>query len=185
MKKIIILSVLLFVSAFDSNLYTKNGDINVSFMGAFNVPMGAFGEYWESGFGFILSGEYEIVENIRAGLNIAWMEWNSPENEESAAGYSDTYYAYPISAILRYYLNEGSGTIPYLGIDYGLFFLDRTEKNPFYKTTTESTKMGFSGVLGMTMPFGNKMTINSNVKYTTIFDRFDFFSINLGLGVEL
>jgi len=150
---IAILGIIMF--AFTGNAI---GQIHVGATIGAQVPIGDFGNYLHTGFGFNATGKYMVKDNIAIGLNVGYNKFGAEISGINAAMIPFT--------LLGEYQFEYEKFKPYLGADLGLYNYRVKVISPFFGETTNSkTYFGFAPTAGVLYAINDKLSLCGNLKF--------------------
>ena len=176
MKKVLILVFVLFgLGALNSQ-----AQINVGATVGAQLPMGNFGDAYNTGFGFNLSGKYMLNDNMAVGLNLGYNAFGS-----EIEGFKSSMM--PITALFEYQFGDGPFK-PYVGADLGLYIfgykIEMTIMGQTIKESGSDMYFGFAPVAGVLYGLSDNLSLNGNLKYNFVMSEGDastFLGINVGV----
>ena len=144
------------------------------------LPMGDFGDAYNTGFGFNAVGKYNLNDNMAVGLNVGYNSFGSDIDGVSSS-------MMPITALYEYHFGSNEFK-PYLGADIGLYnFSWKTKIDMGILGTVEAddSKMyfGFAPTAGVLYDLSDSFGLCGNVKYhvvSTEGNSSSFLGINVG-----
>jgi len=197
MKKVILLLVVAL------SVVTASAQIKVGLNGGVGIPMGTFGDVFNTGFGGGISGEYLITPNISIGLNAGIYSFGMKDELLDLFGMEDMdgidlgdlldmsakFQITPITLTGKYYFITEGGIKPYAGLDLGLYS-SKTKVTVKVLGISQSadagssTDFGLAPVVGLQFGLTDALAIDVNAKYHHIFtegEATSFIGFNLGL----
>lgn len=156
--------------------FSATAQISVGASVGAQLPMGDFGDVFNTGFGINGVAKYDVNENIKVGLNIGYNSFGSDIDDVSAS-------LIPITGLFEYYLPM-EGLKPYVGADLGFYNI----KLEVLGGSDSETHIGFAPTAGVLYDFTEQLSFVANLKYNFIDtdnDNITYLGVNLGLVYKL
>jgi outer membrane protein W len=166
MKKTI--TLLAVVMAFFT--FSASAQISVGATIGAQMPLGDFGDGFNTGYGINAVGKYDLNEQMKVGLNIGYNSFGTDIDDISAS-------ITPITGLFEYYLPM-EGFKPYVGADLGLYSI----KVEAFGESSSDTYLGFAPTAGALYDFSEQLSFSANLKYNYISSD-DGSSAYLGINV--
>ena len=178
MKKIKVLVLVLFGFI----ALNSQAQFNVGVTVGPQLPMGDFGDTWNTGFGANVFAKYMLNDNMGLGLNVGYYSFGSDFEGFTAS-------MMPITAFYHYYFGD-SDFKPYIGADIGLYnygYEMELDLGAFGTIKADDSKMyfGFAPTAGVLYGLNDKLSLVGNIKYhvvSTEESSSSFLGINVGIN---
>lgn len=156
--------------------FSATAQISIGASVGAQLPMGDFGDVFNTGFGINGVAKYDLNENMKVGLNVGYNSFGSDLNGVSAS-------LIPVTGLFEYYLPM-EGFKPYIGADLGFYNI----KLEALGISDSETYIGFAPTAGVLYDFTEQLSFNANLKYNYIDadnDNITYVGVNLGLVYKL
>ncbi|MGA2296957.1 MAG: outer membrane beta-barrel protein [FCB group bacterium] len=167
MKKLLLkVSLVMLIFIITSNLSNgmNTGGMISGFLG-YNLPMGSFGDVYNGSLYIGAQGEYEVTPEIGLDFSLGFTSWKYDAVFGSQYGIS-SFITVPILVGARYHIADIKGTIPYGGVDLGMY--STTLKYNYSRASDTQKKFGFDLLGGAMMPIGDNLYLNVFVSYNYV-----------------